>query len=68
VETKAMKDNPLSEREQSVLQLVAKGYVNKEIAVKLCISIETVKKHLQNTYRKLRATNKIEALRKAGML
>jgi two-component system, NarL family, response regulator LiaR len=68
VETKAMKDNPLSEREQSVLQLVAKGYVNKEIADKLCISIETVKKHLQNTYRKLRATNKIEALRKAGML
>jgi two-component system, NarL family, response regulator LiaR len=63
-----MKDNPLSEREQSVLQLVAKGYVNKEIADKLCISIETVKKHLQNTYRKLRATNKIEALRKAGML
>ena len=63
-----MKDNPLSEREQSVLELVAKGYVNKEIAVKLCISIETVKKHLQNTYRKLRATNKIEALRKAGML
>jgi two-component system, NarL family, response regulator LiaR len=68
VDTKAMKDNPLSEREQSVLELVAKGYVNKEIAVKLCISIETVKKHLQNTYRKLRATNKIEALRKAGML
>jgi two-component system, NarL family, response regulator LiaR len=68
VDTKAMKDNPLSEREQSVLELVAKGYVNKEIADKLCISIETVKKHLQNTYRKLRATNKIEALRKAGML
>ncbi len=37
----------LTSREQEVLQLVAEGYVNKQIASALCISIKTVEKHRQ---------------------
>jgi DNA-binding NarL/FixJ family response regulator len=68
IETIAMKKKPLSNREETILHLVSKGHVNKQIADELYISIDTVKKHLQNIYRKLNATNKIEALRKAGRL
>jgi DNA-binding NarL/FixJ family response regulator len=67
-ETIEMKKKALSDREETVIELVSKGYVNKQIAEELYISIDTVKKHLQNIYRKLGATNKIEALRKAGRL
>jgi DNA-binding NarL/FixJ family response regulator len=67
-DTIAMKKKPLSEREETILHLVAKGHMNKEIADELCISVDTVKKHLQNIYRKLGATNKIKALQKAGRL
>jgi two-component system, NarL family, response regulator LiaR len=67
-DTISMKKKPLSEREDTILHLVAKGHVNKEIADELCISVDTVKKHLQNIYRKLGATNKIKALQKTGRL
>jgi len=68
VERKINKDNDsLTSRERIILKLVAKGCTNKQIADRLFISINTVKKHLQNTYRKLGAGNKIEALRKAGI-
>jgi DNA-binding NarL/FixJ family response regulator len=58
----------LTVRERVILKFVSKGCTNKEIAEVLHISFETVKKHLHNIYRKLQAGNKIEALRKAGML
>jgi DNA-binding CsgD family transcriptional regulator len=48
--------------------LVAKGCTNKQIADRLFISIETVRKHLKNSYKKLEAHNKIEALRKVGLM
>lgn len=67
-ETIAMKKPRLSNREEAILHLVSKGYVNKQIAGELYISVDTVKKHLQNIYRKLGATNKIEALRRMGKL
>jgi len=59
---------PLSDRELDVLELLAEGYLRKDIAVKLLISTETVKKHLKNSYQKLGATNKVEAIRKAKLL
>jgi two-component system, NarL family, response regulator LiaR len=68
LKTIAVTKPALSDREESILTLVAKGYINKQIADELCISIDTVKKHLQNIYRKLGATKKIEALRNAGVL
>lgn len=58
----------ISKREILVLKMVAKGCTNKEIAKRLFISIETVRKHLKNSYKKLGAKTKIEALRKAGLM
>lgn len=57
-------DYSLTEREQQVLKLVAKGNANRETAQELEISPETVKKHLRNIYSKLEVRNKIEALNK----
>jgi len=54
----------LSGREQEVLQLISEGHIYKEIADKLSISYETVKKHLRNIYHKLHVQNKVEAINK----
>jgi DNA-binding NarL/FixJ family response regulator len=43
----------LTSREAEVLQLVAEGYANKQIAAELCISIKTVEKHRQQAMNKL---------------
>ena len=58
----------LSQREKEVLELVAKGLLYKEIAIRLTISPETVKKHLKNIYQKLHVQNKVEALNKFRLL
>jgi DNA-binding NarL/FixJ family response regulator len=54
----------LSQREKEVLELVSEGLLYKEIALRLTISAETVKKHLKNIYQKLHVQNKVEALNK----
>lgn len=54
----------LSARETEVLKLIATGLLYKEVAVKLFISTETVKKHIQNIYSKLQVQNKTEAVLK----
>ncbi len=51
----------LSEREQEVLQLVAMGYTNFQIAIKLTITENTVKAHLQNIFAKLKVKSRTEA-------
>ena len=58
----------LSLREKEVLELVAQGLLYKEIALRLTISTETVKKHLKNIYQKLHVQNKVEALNKFRLL
>jgi DNA-binding NarL/FixJ family response regulator len=58
----------LSIREKEVLELLSKGLLYKEIADKLGITHETVKKHLKNIYQKLHVQNKIEALNKFRQL
>ena len=58
----------LSIREKEVLELLAKGLLYKEIADKLGVTHETVKKHLKNIYQKLHLQNKIEALNKFRQL
>lgn len=60
-------DSPLTSRERDVLQLIANGLQQKQIAEKLSITIETARKHIKNAYKKLGAHNKVDALRKAGM-
>jgi len=54
----------LSKREQEVLELLSKGFLYKEIADKLNISLSTVKIHLNHTYAKLQVQNKVEAVNK----
>ena len=65
---KTAHDEGLTQREQQILRMVALGYNNKKISEQLYVSEDTVKKHLHNSYKKLGARNKIEALRNAGMI
>lgn len=51
----------LSERETEVLELVAKGATNKEIAEALFIAESTVKNHLRNIMEKLHVHNRLQA-------
>jgi RNA polymerase sigma factor (sigma-70 family) len=54
----------LTTREREVLTMVAEAWTYKEIAHRLHISLETVKTHLRNIYRKLQVSGKVEALNK----
>jgi DNA-binding NarL/FixJ family response regulator len=55
----------LSERELEVLRLVATAMSNAQIASRLFISEGTVKRHLTNTYAKLGAVSRVDAIKKA---
>ena len=59
---------PLSEREIEVLQLVAEGLTNPEIATRLILSLYTVKTHTRNIYGKLGVNNRTQAVTKAKTL
>ncbi len=54
--------NPLSEREQEVLSLAARGMSNREIGAQLYISPRTVQVHLANTFGKLGVGSRTEAV------
>ncbi len=54
----------LTSRETDVIRLIMDGKINKEIACDLFISIDTVKKHIQNAYEKIGVSNKFELLKK----
>lgn len=54
-------DEPLTERETEVLQLIAKGHANKEIAALLGITEEAVKSRVKNVLAKLRANDRTHA-------
>ena len=55
----------LSEREVEVLQLMAKGSANKEIALSLSITDSTVKTHVANIFQKLDVSGRTEAVTQA---
>jgi ATP/maltotriose-dependent transcriptional regulator MalT len=59
---------PLSEREAEVLQRVAEGLSNQEIADRLVISITTVKTHVGNIFLKLGVTSRTQAIARAEAL
>ena len=53
----------LTGRERMIIQLVASGARNKEIAHQLCISEHTVKAHISSIFRKTQSRNRVELLR-----
>jgi DNA-binding NarL/FixJ family response regulator len=59
---------PLTDREMEVLQLAARGYTNKAIAVQLDISDRTVQGHLAHIFNKLQADSRTEAVMRAVSL
>jgi LuxR family maltose regulon positive regulatory protein len=59
---------PLTERELEILQLVAAGLSNPEIAEHLYLSLNTVKWHAKNVYGKLNVSNRVEASTRAREL
>ena len=56
----------LTARELEVLELLAKGMTNKEIAAELVITVRTVKFHVSSILRKLEVGNRTEAVRSAA--
>ena len=60
--------SPLSEREQEVLEMIAQGATNQEIATALSLSPHTIKDHASSLYRKLGVRNRSEAVRRAARL
>jgi len=65
-EPRAQQPEPLlSEREREVLELIAAGSTNREIAQRLYLSPHTVKEHTSAVYRKLHARNRAEAVQRA---
>jgi DNA-binding NarL/FixJ family response regulator len=54
----------LTERERAVLELLSKGFLYKEIAERLVISIDTVRTHLRKVYEKLHVHSRTEAVLK----
>lgn len=55
----------LTRREMEILKLISQGFINKEIASQLSLSVRTVDKHRFNILHKLRVNNTAELLHKA---
>jgi LuxR family maltose regulon positive regulatory protein len=60
--------SPLSGREAEILALLAERFSNKEIAERLHITPETVKRHTANIYQKLEVHGRREAVQRATEL
>lgn len=58
----------ITEREYEVLELLAQGHSNKEIAERLFVSANTVKTHLAHLYDKLEVSRRTQAVQKARAL
>ena len=52
----------LTSREREILDSLARGRMNKEVAAELEISIGTVRKHIQHIYEKLHVNTRVEAV------
>lgn len=57
--------NILSSREVEVISLTSKGFTQYQIADKLCVSLSSVKRHVESIYQKLNVNNKVMAIKKA---
>ena len=59
---------PLSEREQQVLEMVAKGFMQAEIADILGVSINTISTYIKRIYKKLAVNSRTSAVHRANAL
>ena len=64
----AIRSLGISEREFEVLELLASGCTNREIAEKLFVSPNTVKTHLSHLYEKLEVRRRTQAVQRARAL
>lgn len=64
----ALKSLGVTDREYEVLELLAEGLANKEIARRLAVSPNTVKTHVARLYEKLGAERRTQAVQKAREL
>jgi LuxR family maltose regulon positive regulatory protein len=64
----AMALEPLSEREEMVLRYLPATLSKAEIASEMSVSVNTVKTHMKNIYRKLDVTDRAQAVRRARTL
>lgn len=64
-EREELRLDALSERERTVLLLIAEGLSNQEIARALVVTVSTVKTHLNNIYAKLHVHTRLQAVTKA---
>ncbi len=62
----AQVDSPLTEREEEVLRLIAKGFKSSEISEMLGVTYHTVTSHIRSIYRKLEVHSRNEAVFEAG--
>ena len=58
----------ISKREHEVLELMAQGLSNQEIADKLFVSLNTIKTHSSNLFMKLEVSRRTQAVQKAKQL
>jgi DNA-binding NarL/FixJ family response regulator len=56
--------NKLTDKEKIVLQMLVDGFLYKEIAMKLGVTIDAIKKHAHNIYEKLQVRTRSEAIKK----
>jgi DNA-binding CsgD family transcriptional regulator len=68
LDTSLVSQLELSKRELEILNLLAQGHSNQEIAAKLFVSLSTVKTHNQNLFEKLDVKRRIQAVEKAKRL
>lgn len=64
IQPKFEQQDELTKTELQILEFLAKGMLYKEIAVQKSVSLETIKKHVSNIYKKLHVNNKVEAINK----
>ena len=66
--TAAIEHLGISKREHEVLELMARGHSNQEIAEKMFVSVNTVKTHLSNLFLKLEVSRRTQAVQKGKEL
>lgn len=71
LQSELVQPSPLSPRQQEVLELLAEGLRNRQIADHMCVSVNTVRNHVQNLFDALGARNRtavVAAARRRGWL